>query len=580
MKIFIKHRGLLCLLLILCLTLTMTVCAAAEDAAESEPARPNVVVDYLTSHAPLLLFICIGLGYIVGKITIKNKNHVRIFTVGPTAGTLLVGLIVSQFISVELPAALSTVFFSLFCFAIGFEVGPSFFASLKNTGIKIVAMAAFFALTGLGTAYAVCRIAGFDVGVGVGMLAGALTQTSIIGAAQLDGDMAANATVAYALTYVFGTLGVILFVKNVAPLILNRKLPMMVKKKMDSLSGDSRGKSSQRPINLLQLRAYCVGQESRYVGMTVDQLETANGERLEVVAVYRGGALLELTEEHPLLSGDVIQLVGDVDALNCADDLGLCEVTDPAYYQVQVVNRKLVLTKSFPTAEGAALLSGYGVLTNAGDDENAFARGKILSVTGSDVAIREVAKRMGYIKDEGNETDIAFMSLAIAVGLFVGSLAVTLSDLSLSLGESVGVLLAGLVCGWLYNKNPRYGRVPQATGSFLRSLGLNLYIGALALRVGGSFREAMTGNGWLILLLGAIVTLVPHLLSLLFGKFVLKLDDTDLLGGLCGSGTCTAALNSLTEETNSSVFTFGYAPGCAAGNILLTVMGLLLPFLL
>jgi putative transport protein len=172
------------------------------------------------------------------------------------------------------------------------------------------------------------------------------------------------------------------------------------------------------------------------------------------------------------------------------------------------------------------------------------------------------------------------MSLAIAVGLFVGSLAITLSDLSLSLGESVGVLLAGLVCGWLYNKNPRYGRVPQATGSFLRSLGLNLYIGALALRVGGSFREAMTGNGWLILLLGAIVTLVPHLLSLLFGKFVLKLDDTDLLGGLCGSGTCTAALNSLTEETNSSVFTFGYAPGCAAGNILLTVMGLLLPFLL
>jgi AspT/YidE/YbjL antiporter-like protein len=293
-----------------------------------------------------------------------------------------------------------------------------------------------------------------------------------------------------------------------------------------------------------------------------------------------GRILLELTEERPLLSGDVIQLVGDVDALNCADDLGLCEVTDPAYYQVQVVNRKLVLTKSFPTAEGAALLSGYGVLTNAGDDENAFARGKILSVTGSDVAIREVAKRMGYIKDEGNETDIAFMSLAIAVGLFVGSLAITLSDLSLSLGESVGVLLAGLVCGWLYNKNPRYGRVPQATGSFLRSLGLNLYIGALALRVGGSFREAMTGNGWLILLLGAIVTLVPHLLSLLFGKLVLKLDDTDLLGGLCGSGTCTAALNSLTEETNSSVFTFGYAPGCAAGNILLTVMGLLLPFLL
>ena len=574
MKPLIKYRGLLCLLLILCVSLTMTVCAAAEAVGESEPAAPNLIVDYLTSHAPLLLFICIGLGYILGKIKIGT------FTVGATAGTLLVGLIVSQFLSVEFPAALSTVFFSLFCFAIGFEVGPSFFASLKNTGIKIVAMAVFFALTGLITVFAVCRIAGFDVGVGVGMLAGGLTQTSIIGAAQLDGDMAANATVAYALTYVFGTLGVILFVKNVAPLLLRRKLPLMVKDKLDALSGNGRGKDEHSPTNLLQLRAYCVAQESKYVGMTIDQLETANGERVEVVAVYRGGSLLELTEEHPLLSGDIIQLVGDVDALNSADNQGLSEVTDPAYYQVQVVSRKLVLTKSFEVAEGAALLSKYGVLTDAGSREKAFTKGKILSVTGSEGAIQRVAKEMGYIKDEGNDTDIAFMSLAIAVGLFVGSLAITLSDLSLSLGESVGVLLAGLVCGWLYNKHPRYGRIPQATSLFLKSLGLNLYIGALALRVGGSFREAMTGNGWLILLLGIIVTLMPHLLSLLFGRFVLKLDDTDLLGGLCGSGTCTAALNALTEETQSSVFTLGYAPGCAAGNILLTLMGLLLPLLL
>jgi putative transport protein len=89
----------------------------------------------------------------------------------------------------------------------------------------------------------------------------------------------------------------------------------------------------------------------------------------------------------------------------------------------------------------------------------------------------------------------------------------------------------------------------------------------------------MSGNGWLILLLGAVVTLVPHILSLFFGKFILRIDDADLLGGLCGSGTCTSALNALTDETNSSVFTLGFAPGCAAGNILLTVMGLLLPLL-
>ena len=564
-------------------TTAPTLCAACGEAAEltdglcescskGSDVKSNPVPDYLASHGPLLLFICIGLGYILGKVKIKS------FVIGATAGTLLVGLLVSQFVSVEFPAALSTVFFSLFCFTIGFEVGPSFFASLRNTGLKIVILAAFFAFAGLGTTILVCKVAGLDMGVAVGMMAGALTQTSIIGAAALDGDMASNATVAYALTYVFGTLGVILFVKNIAPLLLRKKLPLMVKEKLDKLSAGSSHTPVSLPKRLLQLRAYMIQKDSEYIGLTVDQFENSTADRVEVVAVYRGGECLSLVQGHKLLSGDVIQAVGDVDALNLADDKGLREVTDSAYYQVQVVSRKIILTEDF-TENGADLLSEMGLLITDHGGKVSFKKGSTVSVTGSEKAIGEAAKKMGYIKEEGHVTDIAFLSLAIAVGLFIGSLAITLADLSLSLGESVGVLLSGLVCGWFYNRKPRAGHMPQATRLFLKSLGLNLYIGVLALRVGGSFREAMTGNGWLILLLGAVVTLVPHVLSLFFGKYILRIDDTDLLGGLCGGGTCTAALNALTDETDSSVFTLGFAPGCAAGNILLTLMGLLLPLL-
>ena len=544
------------------------LCGACTEADEGG----NVIVEYLAGHGPLLLFVCIGLGYIAGKIRIKA------FVLGATAGTLLVGLLVSQFVSVEFSSVLSTVFFSLFCFTIGFEVGPSFFSSLRNTGLKIVIMALFFACVGVGTVVLVCKLAGLDVGVAVGMMAGALTQTSIIGAASLDADMASNATVAYALTYVFGTLGVILFMKNVAPLLLGKKLPIIVKDKVDKMSDGSSHTPVSVPKSLLQLRAYLIQEHSEYVGRTVDQFENSTIDRVEVVAVYRGGESISLIQRHELLVGDVIQVVGDVDALNLADDKGLREVTDPAYYQVQVVSRKIILTEDF-TENGRDLLSEYGLLITNSGGKVSFKKGSIVTVTGSEKAIEKAAKRMGYIKEEGNVTDIAFLSLAIAAGLFIGSLAITLADLSLSLGESVGVLLAGLVCGWFYNRKPRAGHIPQATRLFLKSLGLNLYIGVLALRVGGSFREAMSGNGWLILLLGAAVTLVPHILSLFFGKFILRIDDADLLGGLCGSGTCTSALNALTDETNSSVFTLGFAPGCAAGNILLTVMGLLLPLL-
>jgi hypothetical protein len=127
-----------------------------------------------------------------------------------------------------------TIFFSLFCFTIGFDVGPSFFSTLKSDGIKIVILSVFFAIIGLLTTYLICLCLGLDVGYGVGLLAGALTQTSIIGAAQLGDIYNQNATITYGLTYLFGTIGVIIFVKNIAPLILRKSLPAIVKEKMDS----------------------------------------------------------------------------------------------------------------------------------------------------------------------------------------------------------------------------------------------------------------------------------------------------------------------------------------------------------
>ena len=111
-------------------------------------------------------------------------------------------------------------------------------------------------------------------------------------------------------------------------------------------------------------------------------------------------------------------------------------------------------------------------------------------------------------------------------------------------------------------------------------MGLNFYIAVLALSVGDKFFAAMSENGWLLILIGVVVTLIPHIASLLFGKYVMKIDEAELLGGLCGCGTCTAALNALSDETGSSVFALGYAPGCAAGNILLTLSGIILPMIL
>ena len=76
-----------------------------------------------------------------------------------------------------------------------------------------------------------------------------------------------------------------------------------------------------------------------------------------------------------------------------------------------------------------------------------------------------------------------------------------------------------------------------------------------------------------VLLIGILVSIIPHLLSVYFGKFVLKLDPVDIIGSLCGAGTITAALNAIVEDNGSSIFALSYTPSYAIGNILITVMG-------
>ena len=107
----------------------------------------------------------------------------------------------------------------------------------------------------------------------------------------------------------------------------------------------------------------------------------------------------------------------------------------------------------------------------------------------------------------------------------------------------------------------------------MKSVGLNLFIAVKGLTTG---RFDFDSKLLLIIGLGIAVTLIPHIITLLFSKYVLKMDDADILGGQCGSGTCTAALNAITDSTGSTVFVTSFATTNAIANILLTIVGVVL----
>ena len=534
----------------------------------------SFLANYLFHNLAFTLFLCLGFGCLLGKIRIRS------FSIGATAGTLLlglaIGLFITRFASIKIDdpmvdGTLKDLLFALFCFTIGFEVGPSFFTSLKSTGLKIIILAVFFAGVSLGIVVIFCQAFSLDEGTGAGLIAGALTQSAVIDVVSEEGET--NAAVAYALTYVFGTIGLILFVKKIAPAILRKDLYTITKEKLDSLPEDVSAFEDGSPERIIQVRAYRIRGDSPFCDHTLEVAERFMDGNVEIEAVYRDDKLLHNLGKVVLQKNDVIQIIGDIVSLDRTDNAGLQEVSNAEYYQVKIVDAEIVLTDDF-TETGKQILSHRGVLLRNPDSKRLFKKHSILSVTGSAKAIKAVAKQLGYLKYSGESSDVPFISIIAAAGIAIGAVSID----SFSLG-SVAVLLVGMLAGWWYSRTPKIGYFPSPARWILKTIGLNLYIAAIALNVSGKLIRALTSLGGqipLLVVLGAVITLIPHILSLLFGRYVLRIDNADLLGGLCGSGTCTAALNAMIEETNSSIFAMGYAPGSAAGNVLLVLIGIIL----
>ena len=180
--------------------------------------------DLLQGHPEVALFVALSLGFFLGK------RKVGSFSLGTPAGVLLSGVLIGQ-LHIPIPALLKAVSFALFIFVVGYRVGPQFFRALRGEGLRLAALALILAVAGFLTAYAASLVLGYDKGTAAGLLAGSLTQSAILGSAsdaiaQLSRSpeekqlLSNNVSVAYAVTYLFGTAGVAWFLSRVGPRLL------------------------------------------------------------------------------------------------------------------------------------------------------------------------------------------------------------------------------------------------------------------------------------------------------------------------------------------------------------------------
>jgi len=197
----------------------------------------------------------------------------------------------------------------------------------------------------------------------------------------------------------------------------------------------------------------------------------------------------------------------------------------------------------------------------------------LLKVSGLLPDVERAAKSVGYMDRISSETDIIFVGLGILLGGLVGLLAVTIADISITLTTSGGALVMGLIFGWLRSKTPKFGRIPDPALWIFDNVGLATFIGIVGLTAGPSFISGLEQTGLGLLFAGLIVAIVPHIIGLLFGHFVLKINPVILLGAQSGAGTTTAGLKALQDAADSKLPVLGYTVPYALGNILLTAWG-------
>ncbi len=190
--------------------------------------------------------------------------------------------------------------------------------------------------------------------------------------------------------------------------------------------------------------------------------------------------------------------------------------------------------------------------------------------------MKEFADRVGHVDRATEETDLLTFCLGIAAGILIGSFSVTIGNIPLGLGMAGGLLVSGLVIGYLRALHPTFGRIPLAARWVFMELGLMLFMACVGLNAGDGIVEALRTAGPVIFLCGIAVTLTPVLIGYLFGKRVLGLNPVVLLGAITGSMTSTPALSAVNRAAKSQIPALGYTGAYAFANILLTLAGMLI----
>lgn len=507
----------------------------------------------------LALLVIMSLGLLLGRIKIAG------FRLG-VAAVLFVGL---GFATLEpditLPSIVFIIGLSMFVYTIGLEAGPGFFESLRTTGIRhnVFGLAMIVIITIV--SYALVKAFTIDSPSGAGMFTGALTNTPAMAAvvdtlpSLIGEDVDTKAqlelpVVAYSLAYPIGVLGVIVSVAVLA--------------KVFRIDHDQEARDAGVAIQELLTRRIRVTKEGL---PSVTTMPLRFDLEIIISRIEHNGKLFLPEAGDHVDPGDIVSVVGTEEEVAKAQKLiGEFLPGDPThddgldYRRIFVSTTEMVgipLRKLRPRLDHMLVTRvRRGDADMVATPDTILQLGDRVRVVAPHESIDRATRLFGDSYKRISDINLLPLLLGLSVGVLIGMIPIPLpGGTALKLGSAGGPLIVSLILGAIGRTGPVVWQVPYGANLALRQLGITLFLAGIGTTAGAGFGKALADPRSLtILAVGAAVTMIFSLLTLITGYKVMKIPFGQVAGILAGLQTHPAVLSYVSDQTKNELPSIGY----------------------
>jgi len=522
---------------------------------------------FTTTHVAFFLIVAAGIA--LGKLKIKGISL-------DISAVIFVALVFGHF-GIKMPLILQKLGLILFMFSVGIQAGPGFFESFRRTGKILIALAVLVITSGTLVTVLMAWIYDIDYQMAVGLFTGALTSTSGLAAA-IESTQSPAASIGFGIAYPFGVIGVILFAR-LSPKIF----------RVDIREEERRFEAELQTDHPRLISRNFIVENPNIFGMTLHELDLRGLTSTNISRIIKKGEVVRAEADTRLEKWDVVRAVGTQDNLKRLRYLVGRETDQEIPMRGKntvrsfLVTNKQVINKSL---QHLGLLQNYNAtvttIRRSGIDITPRATSKLrfgdkLTVTLPEDNAGRVGEILGDSRKKMDELNFLPIALGILLGILLGELSIPLfGDVNFRLGLTGGVLVSALVLSKIGKTGSIIWNISGTSNMFLRKLGLIMFLSVVGTHAGEHLVETIMTNGIRYFVSGIAITLVPMVLTISLGYYVLRMNFLSLIGSLTGSMTSTPALSAVEPMTDTNAPQIAYATVYPFALVLLIIVSQLL----